>query len=372
MSCEDRYWPELDATYQNVIVVDGMITDSDPPYTVKLSLSSNVDDPQYIALSGFEVKIMDDLGNIEILSEQEAGTYITSSDGVQGVIGRSYQLILQSPDGKTYLSDFEKLNNPVGIDSVYPQLEYVVDPDYYYVIEGYQFYVDTETIADDSTYFFWSLTATYEYKSDLIIRWIYDGTLRPFTNYDSLRTCWKTDKVPEIFIYNTEKLSASNVTEFPLHYVSTQIRELSIRYSLYVEQFTISEAAYKFWHSVQEQNTETGQLYPKLPYQVRGNIHNQDDQDDLVLGYFMAAGIDTMRIFVDRPQPPVIMRYPVCQLSESEYMNFGTIFLTLESEWPVYATFDNDGHNALPDNQFCMNCILKGGTIVKPAFWVDK
>ena len=371
-SCEDRYWPELDDSYQNVIVVDGMITNGLPPYTVKLSLSSNVEVPQYNALSGYEVKILDDLGNIETLSEPEAGIYVTSPDGMQGVIGRSYQLTLHSPDGKTYQSDFEKLNNQVGIDSVYAQLEYHSDPDYYYDIEGYQFYINTETADTDSIYFFWSLTATYEYTSDLIIRWIYNGTLKPFTNFDSLRTCWKTEKVLDIFIYNPEELSVSYVHEFPLHYVSTQVRELSIRYSLYVEQLTISKAAYTFWHSIKEQNSEIGGLYSKLPYQIRGNLYNPDNPNELVLGYFMAAGVATKRIFVNRPPPPVQMRYPVCTLSEAEYMNFGTIFLTNPNEWPVYATYDNNGVNALPDNQDCMNCILKGGTIVKPEFWEDE
>ncbi|NOX47147.1 MAG: DUF4249 family protein [Chlorobi bacterium] len=86
VSCEERYTPELNGNYQNVLVVDGKITNGAPPYTVKLSVSSNVEDPQYIALSGYEVKIMDNVGSIEILSETEDGTYMTSESGMQGVM----------------------------------------------------------------------------------------------------------------------------------------------------------------------------------------------------------------------------------------------------------------------------------------------
>jgi hypothetical protein len=88
------------------------------------------------------------------------------------------------------------------------------------------------------------------------------------------------------------------------------------------------------------------------------------------LGYFTVAGLAEKRIFVDRPEAPVQMRYPVCMLVEADYMNFGTIFLTLPSEWPQYATYDNNGGNAYP-NQDCLDCQLRGGTIEKPDFWID-
>jgi hypothetical protein len=65
------------------------------------------------------------------------------------------------------------------------------------------------------------------------------------------------------------------------------------------------------------------------------------------------------------------MRYPVCVLTEADYMNFGTIFLTQPWEWPQFATIDNNGVWAYPVNQECFDCRLKGGTIEKPDFWID-
>jgi len=370
MACEERYWPAIDSRYDNVLVVDGMITSAPGPYTVKLSLSTPVNDYEINPISGYQLIVSDDAGNTESLTETETGEYITASNGIQGIPGRSYQLTIHSPNGKTYQSDFEKLNNPVGIDSVYTKLEYHNDPNYSYDISGYQFYITTEPNEADSAYYYWKLTSTYQYQADFIIRWIYDGTLRPFTNSDSLRTCWNTVRVKDIFIYSTEGLSGSFLHEFPLHYVSTETRELSIRYSLLIEQMTVSEAAYKFWNSIREQNSDIGELYTKQPYQIRGNLYNPDNPDELVLGYFMVAGTDMKRIFVNRPDPPVQMRYPICTLCEADYLNFGTIFLTKEDEWPVYATFDNNGSNALP-GQECMDCTLSDGTIKKPEFWED-
>jgi hypothetical protein len=371
IACEERYNPQLDSRYENILVVDGMITSAPGPYTVMLSSAVPVNDYTTIPLSGYQVIVSDDVGTTETFNEGEPGVYTTAANGIQGVPGRSYRLTIQSPNGKTYQSDFEKLNQPAGIDSVYPKLEYKSDPYLIYDIAGYQFYIDTEPTQTDSVYYFWSLTSTYQYQADFIIRWIYDGTLKPFTDFDSLRTCWNTVKVKDIFIFSTAGISGSNLEEFPLNYVSTETRELSIRYSLLIEQMIITEAAYNFWHSIYELNSDAGNLYTKQPYQIRGNLYNPDNPDELVLGYFMAAGSTSKRIFVNRPDPPVKMRYPICTLSEADYLNFGTLWLTEESEWPLYATFDINGGNALP-NQECLDCRLSDGTIEKPEFWVDE
>ena len=370
MACEERYFPAIDSKYENVLVVDGMITNAPGPYTIKLSSSVPVNSYDIIPMSGFQVIVSDDAGNAETLTESEPGAYITAPNGIQGIPGRSYQLTMHSPNGKTYQSDFEKLNEPVGIDSVYPKLEYHNDPNYNYEISGYQFYIDTEPSEADSVYYFWKLTCTYQYEADFIIRWIFDGTLRPFTNSDSLRTCWNTPKIKDFFVFSTVGMSESFLHDFPLQYVSTQTRHLSIRYSLLVEQMTVSEDVYNFWNSIKEQNSDIGELYTKQPYQIHGNIYNPDNPDELVLGYFMVAGTDTKRIFVNRPGPPVIMRYPICQLEEADYMNFGDLWRSKEDEWPLYATFDNNGANAAP-NQECLDCTLSDGTIERPEFWID-
>jgi len=370
-ACEERYFPDIDPKYENILVVDGMITSGPGPYTVKLMSSLQLSEAETTPLSGFHVIINDDFGNTETLTESGPGTYVTDLNGIQGTPGRSYQIKIQSPNGNSYQSDFELMNQAIAIDTLYPKLEFKQDPYLIHDMAGYQFYVDTEPSDVDSVYFFWRLTHTYQYQADFIIRWIYDGALRPYTNSDSLRTCWNTYRVKNIFTFNTEGLTASSLHGFPLNYVSTETRFLSIRYSLLVDQMTISKNAYGYWNSIDEQNTDAGELYSKQPYQIRGNLYNPNNPDELVLGYFMVAGSASKRIFVDRPDPPVQMHYPICTLSEADYLNFGTLWLTKESEWPLFATFDVNGGNALP-NQECLDCRLSDGTIAKPDFWINE
>jgi hypothetical protein len=321
-------------------------------------------------LSGCRVEILDDLGNVEVLTEPDAGVYKTSPDGIQGIIGREYKINITASNGKTYTSGFEKLPQPLVIDSVYAKIEYSKDDRFPVDVAGYRFYLDTKTATQDSTFLLWDLTATYKYMSDYIIRWIYDGELRPWTNSDSLRTCWLTKDILELFVYSTQHLSVPQLKNFPLHYVPVSERDLSIRYSLFVSQFTISKDAYVFWNAVKEQNANHDKLYSRQPYQLQGNIFNPQDPDENVLGYFLVAGEDQHRIFVNKPDSPIKMRYTICKLSFADYQNFGLLFLSLPREWPLYATFDNNGANAYP-NQDCLDCRLRRGTIEKPEFWID-
>ena len=371
ISCEEKYWPELDNKYEGLLVVDGMITNKPGPYTINLSLSTTVQLSKYIPLSGYELKITDDSGQEETLTENKAGEYSTSLSGIQGVIGKKYQLTINAPDGRTYKSEFEELTIPTGIESVYAEVEYREDLNYYHDLAGYQFYLDTYNAENDSNYYLWQLEATYKYRSDFLIRFIFDHfTLSPFPKPDSLQICWKTDKIQEIFIYNTLDLSEPKITRLPLNYVTTEARELSIRYSLLVKQFSITEKAYDFWNSVKEQNVEQGALYTKQPYQIRGNLFNTENPDEPVLGYFLVAGVSEKRIYVERPQSPVLMYYPVCVITDADLERFGFIYWTDGTTWPLYVTETAEGVRALT-HQACVDCRFKGGTIEKPDYWED-
>lgn len=368
-SCVDEYWPVLDK-YENLLVVDGYISNEPGPYRVKLSMSSKLDDRQIIPVANASLVIMDDQGESETLTEIEPGTYVTSSTGIQGAIGKQYKIKIVTAGSETYESGFEELKNPTGIDTVFPVIEYRVQDNLTHDRVGYQFYLNTIPAVSDTNYYLERLEATYEYRADFLIKLIYVGALMPFINSDSLQTCWRTYKVPEIFTYSDKNQSDPAITDIPLNYVDTETRELAIRYSLLVKQFSLSETAYKFWNSIKEQNSNQGGLYNTQPYQIRGNLLNTSDPEEPVLGYFMVAGVAKKRIFVSPDMLPVPFYYPVCVLAQPDYERMSGIFLSNPSEWPIYVTIDNNGTPALPELS-CMDCQQSGGTIVKPDFWEE-
>ncbi|MBN2174971.1 MAG: DUF4249 family protein, partial [Bacteroidales bacterium] len=123
-SCTEEYWPDLGEKYDELLVVEGMVTNAPGPYTIKLTQSTSIRYPREIPLTGYGVIISDNAGNSETLTETEEGTYTTAPGGIQGVVGRSYKLTIHGLNGTTYESGFEKLTPPVAIDTLYPVVEF--------------------------------------------------------------------------------------------------------------------------------------------------------------------------------------------------------------------------------------------------------
>lgn len=369
--CMEEYWPELGERYDKVLVVDGSITNLPGPYMVRLSLSTGLENPTFETLTGYTVIISDDAGNSEELHSAIPGIYQTSPGGIQGVPGRSYTITITSPNGKIYSSSPEKLEEPVEVDTIRAEYETQENLDYDHLLEGYRFYITTAPADRDTVFFLWRLKGTYQYNANHYIKYIFDGELRPFTQFDSLRTCWATYQIPEIFTQNTAHVSTPFLANYPLHFVNTEDKKLSVRYSLLAEQYVISARAHEYWDNLREQSAELGSLYTVQPFQVRGNIENINDPDELVLGYFMAASVTDYRIFVDRPWYARFHYLTEC------FMIKGDISYKLWSmiaHWPVYltATYTEYGQNpALPVSQECVDCTKSGGTIIKPEFWID-
>ena len=371
VSCEEPFTPDLRQDYSNLLVVEGLISTDPGPYVVRLSRATTVVYPEYNPVTDSEVIIMDNQGHSEMLSETEPGVYTTATDGIQGIAGNSYKIQIKDSERNVYESAFEKLPAPVDIDTIYPILEYHYSDVYHQDIPGYRFNISTQNGDNDSLCFRWQLQHTWQYASDYQIYLYYDGKLHVFPDPDSLQTCWITEPVYSIFTTTAIGLDKPVITDYPLHYIGFDTRHFSIRYSLLVKQLTISRSAWEYWDAVKEQTTASGNLYTHLPYQIKGNIKRVDDENEPVLGYFQVAGINVKRIFINRPPAIIPMHYPICELSLPDYEAYGWMFYNIDArDWPEYVTIDGSGQRALPDRQ-CTDCREKGGTIVKPDFWID-
>lgn len=363
-SCVEEFQPELDE-FENLLVIDGGITNEEGPYTIKLSNSSGLDIINVEPVTGAEVVIFEQNGIAETLTETEAGVYQTAIGGIQGTPGRKYRLQVKV-NGNTYESDYELLKTPTTIESVEPVVEHKAFPDAPEVVPGYQFYVNSGASPYPEDYYLWTQEGTYKYKSNLLIYYVYEGVLRDFEDPDSLKTCYRTYRVGEVFTTNTENLTTPIVVDQPLHFLAAVDRKLTHRYTMLTKQYSISKEAYQFWHSIEQQTANLGSLYAAQPYQIRGNLKNVNDPDEPVLGYFLVAGVSENRVFVD-PVPGVDIFFEDCAL---DYLAYGLIFFTGPSEWPIYVTQGEGGGRAL-STPGCMDCRVLGGVLDPPDFWIE-
>jgi hypothetical protein len=141
-------------------VVEGMITDSPGPYTVTLSKALALDSKSSIPMpvQNAKVTLFDDEGNSEIFTETTAGTY-TSNNIIQGQVGHTYYIRVETSDGKIFESTPDKIN-PVGeIEEIRFEFEArtSIKPYGEIVADVFNIYVDSDAGAEEDAYVRWRL-----------------------------------------------------------------------------------------------------------------------------------------------------------------------------------------------------------------------
>ena len=368
LGCKDEFLLES-KTHQSIMVVDGVITNEEGPYMVEISKSAPVNHFAVIPYENCIVTLTEHTGKTEILTEIEPGKYMTSESGMKGVVGNEYSLSIFTPEGKEYQSDFQELKELVDLESVYVDSTNLLDIDYPFGLPGYQFYIDTKTAPTQENYFLWSMTETFEYDIDYelyAVQTRFGDFIYNNPRYDTLETCWKTQKVNYIFTGRTTNLSISQITNQPLHFVSTESKKLTKRYSVLIQQYTIGENAYNYWQGIEEQSSNENFLVTSQPYTIKGNIENISNKEELVLGYFTVASVSQKRIFVGKPNDPFY--YTTCAVitdrsAISEYKrNHRAPYFWVEVEQGTVGII----------NKYCIDCRNEGGSLEKPDFWIDK
>ena len=361
LGCKDEII--LDSkNYKKILVVNGFITNEKGPYTIRLSVTSPVDKRLYIPFSGCVISIFDNMGFSEVLTELEPGVYSTSESGIQGVIGNEYRIFIVTPEGVEYKTEFQKMNEPVEIDSVYAKLLKKESFDYPFGLSGYQFYVDSKIAPKSDNYLLWNMIETYQYTADYQLYGIWDGKreryvfLGELPEFENVYRCWNTKNVNYIITGKTTNLSIPKISKQPLHFVSTETKKLQERYSLLLKQYSIGKEAYYYWRSIEEMISEENPLFATQPYNVKGNVVNVNNSDELVFGYFTVGSVSQNRIFVNRPY--VTFYYETCSFSYSN-----------NRPPPVYFVLTDT--SVVMVSRHCIDCRSEGGETSKPDFWID-
>ena len=363
--CIDPYTPDINDN-QVTLVVEALISESPGVYTVTLSRSSPLNDTTTYVVTGALVSIFDNQGGIMDFDEEEEGTYSRWIEPGEVVRGRDYWLHVETADGEIYESDPEQLPaSPPAIDSVYWEFETVgtADPDR--PLEGIRFYLDVDGEADQSRNYRWVLEETWEYHAVHYIQYYYDGTLSKWPEPYVYYTCWKSERIPAIYIASTKALERNALKKIPLHFVSDETHRLEERYSLLVKQYSLSDRAYEYWLQVQRQNQETGGIYETQPDRIPGNIHNVNDEDEQVLGYFDLSSVSEKRIFVEGipnlsyPAIPCWLDTIKDPKDTPKPVPFFLISLSIMGSGPPYGV----------GGALCFDCRTEGGDPVPPDFW---
>lgn len=402
-NCKFPYEAEVDER-TGLMVIEGGIVKGDTTQTITVSRSASLYAPEIKPVSACEVSVLDEEGTEFKFTETEEGVYNADVLKDQLVLNRNYFVRVITPNGNVYESDFEQLLPAAPVDSVYFIRE-PVPRDNGEMGEVNQFYIDLKGTEDESRYYMWKLSETFEYHSSgpidyqliylehavytdsmfindtiflpdttIIIdtSWIetrvyIDSVIsQPVFGADSMYTCWMSSDIGGLYSSSTINLESNAKKRIPLHAISTETDKLNVKYSLVVKQYSLSPNAYAFWNAVKIETQETGGLYTTQPGQVESNVRCISDENEEVLGYFWASSVASKRIFV-ASQSVSRYTYPHCELFLLEDRNMFEVYPVYIMSVPEY------GYEFTTERQECMNCLLRsGGVNIKPVYWDDE
>jgi Domain of unknown function (DUF4249) len=365
-ACRQPYFPPIAKTNLGYLVVDGTIISGQDSTVINLSRTQNINDSIYFSNNpetGATVSVVGASGDSYNLFEQSAGRYVT--DQLPLNTNELYRLKIVTTNGNQYLSDSMPVKITPPIDSISGQLQG----------DGMHITVSTHDPRNNTRYYRWNYTETWEYNSAYESAYIYDPSnntvvLRDTNDY--IFTCWRSNQSTDLSLGSSAKLSQDIIYEQPLILIPLGSQKLAVEYSILVKQYALDVNSYNFWQILQQNTEQLGSLFDAQPSELTGNVHNTANANEPVLGYVSVSTIQQQRIFI--PEPTSWIYPPLQGCSETLVPNNPDTlaFYFTTSYIPVSADVDPaTGTTVGYFSSFgpCVDCTEQGGTTVKPPFW---
>ena len=357
-SCIVEYIPDTDEE-QEMIVVEGIITDQPGVNAIKLSKSIPLWYRQVAKpLKGCIVTISDDLEHIYNLKETNNGIYITDSTTFQGVIGRKYSLHIRTtsdPVNFNYSSLPMEMKSVPPIDSIYYEKKTYHNE--FLPVEGCQIYLDTHDQEDKCNFYKWSYSETWEFHL-------------PFNVAN--KVCWTTENSNGIFIKNTSILAEDRIVRYPIKSISDPVDRLTVKYSILVKQYSLNEDEYLYWERLKNSLDQIGDLYDLIPAFIPNNIYCVENPNEKILGYFSVSAVTSGRIFIKDNFAGFNNQYENC-ITDTIY---GKIIVDTLRGLNSFIWLIIDNSDKVPPERFftrkrgCADCLERGAN-VEPVFWKE-
>jgi hypothetical protein len=371
VSCKKPYNPKLPAVQSNYLVVEGVINSGQDSTIIRLSRTvALTDSVQAIREWGAQVTVESDQNAAYPLQELGDGEYASAPLSLD--ISGKYRLHIRTQSGKEYISDYVPVKTTPPIDSV----GFIQQSD------GIQLYVNTHDPNNNTRYYRWDYTETWNFHAKYGSGYITDGTkIVPRTPEQQIYTCFASHVSNSIVLASSAKLTNDVIYQGPLTQVASTSEKLETKYSILVKQYALTKEEYTFWQSLKKNTEQLGSIFDAQPSEVPGNIHCVTNPSEPVLGYVGVTNVQQKRIFISIDQLPRTWEpvYPYqCGIDTLLYYNLAgqndvaSFLIPLNStQLAISAILDKHGLNVLgytsTDAQ-CADCTIRGTTTI-PAFW---
>lgn len=333
------------------------------------------------------VSVIDANGVTFLFAEIEPGRYL-SNESFRALPNIAYQLIIETSEGNTYVSELESLPKSATMTAVYAER---ITNDL--GVEGIAIYTDSELLPGEAPFLRYQYEETYKVIAPL---WSpFDMVVvdpdPPITldSFDLLpkekeeRVCYGVQRSNRIIQALDLNRSGNEVSGNLIRFIPRDDYIISHRYSILVRQLVQSPDAYSYYRILEEQAGNESVFTEIQPGFIEGNMSNTNNPSEKVLGYFEVANASQERIFFnyedlfpDENLPPYAISC-VFLGAPPILTPAGTSPLkdAIDSGLFVYVR-DNEGEVAPPGGPYmtarraCGDCTVLGSNTV-PDFWIE-
>ena len=358
-ACKNEYPLPKEVRNLNLLVVEGLLNSGTGPTVIRLSRTFNPSDTGRLIPELRADVVVEGENNIRTtLVGNTKGEYsvpqLTLNSNVR------YRLRIKTSGGREYISDFVPVQAAPPIDSVH----------WARTNDGVQFFISTHDSQNKTRYYRWEYDETWEINSEFLSNYQWVGNMViPRPNPFSIYFCWRSDVSNRIFLGSNAKLAQDIIPGEQLHIIPVASEKISVRYSVNVRQYALTQQGYQFWEIMKKNTEQLGSLFDPQPSQLLSNIRSVSDPNEAVIGFVSAGSYTELRKFVRRSE---VGRWPfdrhctqrVIPLDSLKFFFEDNLFLPLEEYYNEFGRMAGY-HSSV---RTCADCTTRG-TNVKPSFW---
>jgi hypothetical protein len=362
LSCKKPFEHDEISDSPTLLVVEGIINQGGQT-SILLSRSLKLSDKSVVQMEkGAKVQVEGTNNTILALTESSAGVYTLPNTTFNSNL--QYRLRIKTIGGKEYLSELMSVLTSPAIDSLNWRRER----------DGVGIYIDAQDKSNNTKYYQWDYTETWEQRSVEFSDYIYkDGKVQDRDPIEKAKifTCWKNESSSNILINSTAKLSSDVVDDFPLALIPNRSERLGVRYSMLVRQYAISREAFEYLSLMKRNSEQIGSIFDNQPSDIIGNIKCISNPNERVIGFITVSQIVQRRIFINNNQVPNWNFSLTCNplVIRNHKDSLQAAFLTGSNLITTYNSgfIGIESYNA--NTALCLDCRTRGGNNVKPSFW---
>lgn len=365
INCKKPYAPPAIQIDYRFLVIDGQLvnsTDSPSVFTLSRTIKLTDTTTSTVPEPGAKVSVENSTGGSFTFFETTNGIYRSTPLSLNP--SGKYRLKITTSSGDQYASDFVEVKQPPTIDSITWQQQNDV-----------MIYMNTHDPLNNTKYYKWDFIETYQYEAPLQASLSQtNNTLFYVDSTNQTFDCWRSVNSTNILLGSSIALSQDVISKASIVIVPQNSQKISIRYSILVKQYALTQDAYQYF-SILKKNTENlGSIFDAQPTQLTGNIHSVKNPDEVVIGFFSASSVQQKRIFITKYD--VTNWHFVDTNRECGAMSIGHFplpdprFFLYDYPDPDYYPYYFCGSSCLfIARRECVDCRVRGGTNQKPSYW---